>query len=643
MDGDPFLISDSDLSAQDAVDILQLKGSLLDSETNLKSQPQNGKTSQMLKLIEIRTKSIGPIEGLDDGPSLAMIPPFLPAHLNLEIDRTEFTLGDVIGNGTFGTVHVGTLNGTMKKVAVKVLHMKMLGGRQLETFKREVWTMAAVNHPALLHLIGVTLKHPFCLVTELLKCSLCDRLRFLTPTRRSIIAYHISLGMAELHAARVIHRDLKSGNILLDDDDLPRVCDFGLARFQKRGARTGFVGTAQWMAPELLRSSPFYDEKVDVYSFGVLLWELLTLQRPFDGMTQDRLVLGVIDHGLRPAIGPQFGPPRLVALLQQCWAEDPGERPPFEQVAALLRGADCHFVGTNEDEFERAIPDLPAPAELVRAFDAANWQRFDELLARGGADVLEPALALFGGLDDARKCELLRLLPRMVDFEEFLSLKGYFFIVSLFQSSPAVIRELVPLLRTIDRNAMAFRQTKLIGCLAAANDAGALALLADLCACPDIARHVAKHALPFAVRGFDAALLAIYANVLAHAECAPAVAEYDQPFVLARRAIREHTRLATAVLACYPFAERHIDVAISIGLLPELIAAPFRDAAALPAVHRLFVAFPIEVLAGFAPNIAVLVKRFPELAQSEAVAQKLAVVLRNAVAAPASVGSLIDF
>jgi hypothetical protein len=129
---------EASLAAQDAVDILQLKGSLMDSATNLQNQIPTAQVTQMLRLIDTRLRSIGPISGLADGPSLSFIPPFLPADLNLEISHGDFTLGEVIGTGTFGRVYTATMNGTMKKVAVKILHRTKLGGRELEAFRREV-------------------------------------------------------------------------------------------------------------------------------------------------------------------------------------------------------------------------------------------------------------------------------------------------------------------------------------------------------------------------------------------------------------------------------------------------------------------------------------------------------------------------
>jgi hypothetical protein len=265
------------------------------------------------------------------------------------------------------------------------------------------------------------------------------------------------------------------------------------------------------------------------------------------------------------------------------------------------------------------------------------------MLARGDPELLEPVLALFSALDDNRKRIVLRALPRMINFEEFLCLKGYFFIISLFQGSETVLDELIQLLRTVDKSSMAFRQTKLIQSLTRAHHIGALGLLADLCQCADIARHVMKHSLPFRLQGFDVQLLIVFVNMLTHPEVKHGIAEYDQPFVIARRLIREQPSLACAVLANYPFGPQHFDVVLSIGLLPEVIRAAFAERNALAVVHHLLVLFPPGGLMGFADILAPLVGQHPELAQCEALASKLAPFLRNATTAQPSPEPLIEF
>ena len=649
-----FILTDSLIEAQDSADILGLKGSLIDYQTNLKTQPQaqTPQVQNVINMIDERVRSIGPIEGIPDGPGISVIPPFLPSNLDLELTHSEFSLGEMIGNGTFGCVYVGTMNHSMKKVAIKVLHMKVLGGRQLETFKREVWTMATVNHPALLHLLGVTLKPPFCIITELLKSSLFDRMRYLTPTRRAVVAHHVALGMAQLHASRIIHRDLKSANILLDEDDLPRVCDFGLVGFNKKGVHTGFVGTAQWMAPELLRSSPFYDEKVDVYSFAVLLWELLTLQEPYKGMTQDQVVMGVIERGIRPALPSHFGPPGLVQLIQQCWAENPAERPSFEYISAALRTPECHFIGTNEEEFDRFVPKQKLSEDIKHAFDSSNWRRLDQLFGEispsaceSDPELMSTVMSMFENLDSERQRAVVSLLPRMVDFEQFLCMKGYRFVLSLFSKTETVIDETISTLRTLGLGSKAFRQAKLMRALIRSRNRNALSLVVDLCTCEDVGVYVTNNYIPLNFEPeFAQYALMIYGSLLGHAQNRSVLSSQEEPLDLAISKIQEFPAEASTVLALYPFSENHAHLIVQVQLIPTLARLSQTEVRALSAIHHIFVLIPSSYLAQYAQIITWLLKNHHQFYQNEPLIEKLAAIPGVTVERPAvQPPTLIDF
>ena len=639
-----FSVSEDELKAQDNVDIRQLKGSLMDYLTTLKEEKvQNQQVQMVQSMINERIKSIGPIDGVEDSSNLTVIPPFLPQHLNYVLNHTDFILGEKIGSGSFGSVYVGTMQNSMKKVAVKVLNVQSLGGRQLETFKREVWTMATLNHPAILRLIGVTLSPPFCIVTELLKDSLYNRMRLLSPTKRSIIALRVSQGLAFLHATRIIHRDLKSSNILLDDDDNPRVCDFGLVGFKKRGTKTGFVGTTQWMAPELLRSSPFYDEKVDVYSFAIMMWELLTLQQPFTGMTQDQIVMAVIEHQARPAIPPQFGPPQLVQLIKSCWAEDPSERPSFEQIASALLRPECHFLGTNEEEFVKNVPQLKLSSELVSAFDTNNWRKLEMLLHEitpdkseddVDPDLIPAILSIFWGADSERQAKMLRLLPNLVNFEKFVSMKGYLFIVSCFKLPPVVVDEVINALKTINILSKSFRQQRLITALATSKNRNALQFLSELCKCEDIASHVAKHDIPFPAADDNLGLdnfsdhsilfdvLKIYESLLLHGTVRSFVKPIKQPLILAEILIKEYPKESCNVIALFPLDEQ--EILWESNILPRVAEVADTEYKGLIVLHKLFATLPESELVKHSIIIQNAIRNHSEFYRDNTLIQKLA-------------------
>ena len=147
--------------------------------------------------------------------------------------------------------------------------------------------------------------------------------------------------MAYLHSGNppVLHRDLKSANLLLDESYTAKVCDFGLSRLKEQErSMTGNCGTVQWMAPEVLANMS-YNEKADVYSFGIILWELLSRECPFDGMSPIQCALAVLNRDKRPDI-PKWCPPCLHALIKSCVKKEPDQRPSFVQIILALDAMD---------------------------------------------------------------------------------------------------------------------------------------------------------------------------------------------------------------------------------------------------------------------------------------------------------------
>jgi serine/threonine protein kinase len=151
------------------------------------------------------------------------------------------------------------------------------------------------------------------------------------------VACGAARGMAYLHGGSppVLHRDLKSANLLLDESYTTKVCDFGLSRLKaQERSMTGNCGTVQWMAPEVLANMS-YNEKADVYSFGIVLWELLSRECPYEGMTAIQCALAVLNRDKRPDI-PKWCPPSLHALIKSCVKKEPEQRPSFSQILLVL-------------------------------------------------------------------------------------------------------------------------------------------------------------------------------------------------------------------------------------------------------------------------------------------------------------------
>jgi Protein tyrosine and serine/threonine kinase len=303
------------------------------------------------------------------------------------INFADLDLVEVIGGGGFGQVWKAVWRGT--PVAVKVLtgsaQSRHVPRAVLEEFAAEINLLRGMRHPNICLYMGACVAPPNrAIITELAaNGSLWDALRLpLTPpfvacdglTRDAWplrlyepdprhgspptnswappmippqgtwpwvlvkrVACGAARGMAYLHSGKppILHRDLKSANILLDESYTAKVCDFGLSRLKAHErSMTGNCGTVQWMAPEVLANQS-YNEKADIFSYGVILWELLTRQCPYDGMSPIQCALSVLNRNQRPDI-PKWCPQPMYALIRACVNREPDDRPSFEQIIKSL-------------------------------------------------------------------------------------------------------------------------------------------------------------------------------------------------------------------------------------------------------------------------------------------------------------------
>ncbi|CAN0190606.1 unnamed protein product [Pylaiella littoralis] len=168
------------------------------------------------------------------------------------------------------------------------------------------------------------------------------------PTKKAIdSALQLASALSYLHGRAiegsfVVHRDLKPENIAFSSDGRLKLFDFGLAKIVRRRAgrlsqryeMTGETGSTRYMCPEVAMQLP-YNEKADVYSFGLILWEMLSLRRPFEGLNRKEFVQSVIKGGRRPPLQQEWSG-ALRELMRRCWDEDMDTRPEFEDVEDAL-------------------------------------------------------------------------------------------------------------------------------------------------------------------------------------------------------------------------------------------------------------------------------------------------------------------
>lgn len=207
--------------------------------------------------------------------------------------------------------------------------------------------MKRLRHPNIVLFMGAVTQPPnLSIVTEYLSRGSLYRLlhkhgarEALDEKRRLCMAYDVAKGMNYLHKRNppIVHRDLKSPNLLVDKKYTVKVCDFGLSRLKANTflSSKSAAGTPEWMAPEVLRDEPS-NEKSDLYSFGVILWELATLQQPWGNLNPAQVVAAVGFKGKRLEI-PHDLNPQVAAIIEACWANEPWKRPSFSTIMDLLR------------------------------------------------------------------------------------------------------------------------------------------------------------------------------------------------------------------------------------------------------------------------------------------------------------------
>lgn len=279
----------------------------------------------------------------------------------------DFKIGKLIGQGAYGKVYYAVHKPTKKKCAVKKLFIQEMAGQDLISYCREVEVLVKCDNAFILPFYGWSATFPYIIITQHIpNGSLFSALHHrplapsLSATNKTLIAIGIANGMASLHSVGIIHRDLKSLNILLDENILPKIGDFGLSRFQddEISQMTADVGTPHWMAPELFESTN-YTNKVDVYAFGMLLWEMYNEEAPFHGMNSVQIAFQVSKEAYRPP-WPDNTPEDFKSFVNLCWNQNPDKRPEFKQIYKYFIQKKIYFPGTDFEFVDRLRADINA-------------------------------------------------------------------------------------------------------------------------------------------------------------------------------------------------------------------------------------------------------------------------------------------
>ena len=258
-----------------------------------------------------------------------------------EIDRSAIEIVRELGAGQFGVVMEGVYSNANMRVAVKMMRE---GAMSEADFIEEAQVMKKFTHPNLVALYGICSQRPIYIVTELMAngCLLdylknrpgfCQK----NPDTVDHMSIQIAMAMAYLESHSFIHRDLAARNCLVGNDDVVKVADFGLARFVLDDEYTASEGTKfpiKWAAPEVIQFARF-STKSDVWSFGILLWELWTDgMEPYSDM-ENLAVTKKVPSGYRMD-RPPAALPVIYDVMCHCWDGNPDRRPKFAALEKRL-------------------------------------------------------------------------------------------------------------------------------------------------------------------------------------------------------------------------------------------------------------------------------------------------------------------
>ena len=295
----------------------------------------------------------------------------------LEVTYEDIDFDYECGRGGYGKVYKATW--MHRSVACKVFRTKE--GADDVQLSKDFWlelnALAKLRHPNITLLLGVCLKPRYCILTEFVSCGalfdLIHRHRELPNwgiARILGVANEICLGMNYLHSQGVLHCDLKSSNILITESWGVKIADFGLSflfpedePFDTAKVPLGCVGTHHWIAPEVLRGEE-YSQAADVYSFGVILWEMMHRKIPFQDLTAAQ-VIGIVGYGGKRLNISRSCPGQVRRLMLKCLSRDRLDlRPSFAHLATELGGLHRLAVLEVEDSLDSFFGKSGSPVML---------------------------------------------------------------------------------------------------------------------------------------------------------------------------------------------------------------------------------------------------------------------------------------
>lgn len=286
------------------------------------------------------------------------------------IDLNLYEKKEQLGKGSFGTVYkiIEKESGDIYAAKISIKKLYKCTEDQIINLEREVNIVSKLNYPSILKFIGFSsinfkYKQKPTIITEYASNGSLDEIIELErnsisnsdwdDTKKLINIYGIAAGMSYLHSLNILHRDLKPGNILLDKYLFPKISDFGLSKIlnsesaESRQIKSGYKGTPAYSAPEAFNE--IYTKASDVFSYSVIVYEIMTNEIPYSKMNQYQLLTNVC-AGYRPSFKHPI-PYSYQKLIEDCWSDDPNKRPTFNEIILRLQ-EDKGFITPTIDEEE---------------------------------------------------------------------------------------------------------------------------------------------------------------------------------------------------------------------------------------------------------------------------------------------------
>ncbi|XP_019101900.1 PREDICTED: serine/threonine-protein kinase STY46-like [Camelina sativa] len=308
---------------------------------------------------------------------------------DLLLDAKDVLMGHMIGEGAKAIVYKGIYKCTVAVKVVQPCETSAVSIEDKQQFQKEFLLLSSMEHNNIVKFFGACIEPQLMIVTELMEGGSLHKFilnsRSSPPNLKKALSFalDISRAMEFLHSNGIIHRDLNPRNVLVTSDmEMVKLADFGLAREYTIGGMTCEAGTYRWMAPEVCSREPLkygekkhYHHKVDVYSFALIFWALLTNQIPFNEMNTTASILYFVKQGKRPSL--KNIPDEIVPILESCWAEESEARPEFTEITILLEkllnelssaGTSNETVISDEESYDVEMGDLDTNCLIQKGY-----------------------------------------------------------------------------------------------------------------------------------------------------------------------------------------------------------------------------------------------------------------------------------